>query len=1069
MQRLESQGSQEIPKDPKAGAREKVFLAEQAAEVGIKVLPGGSWGLHYSVGAEKRQEILTNALNGQHTADEIVDAIKPDALLYNEEDITSLGLEQVTGRIRDVSAQIAYYNYPRFAQFIEALQGTGATAETAQRLYDGIAQNRIRKSMMDAYGHTGRQQLGEALRQEAEASLTGIAGLPRAEKVLEALKLDWLCDDMGQIEPQIRDQALTQLSGDERLLFDRLKDPYEQFVQKGDPSSYASLVEEIKNTMPVIEALPQEGDEPSKSMQELQEELQEYMDDIGPVGTPKDPAIPPEDEDEYHTQKERQPEGIFFEITPKGTSKAPMVGYYISGHKSYYDQEAMTWSKKKELSPYDTVIEGDRRQTISGTIDAGVKAIPIPGHYALDASSLQYTGSKPELFRDQNGSFYLQSTGKSSFSIDFLEEETPFAAAPIDEDLESLYEGSLSAQTEMTISRLRGNVLEKAEQARQYLLAHHFYPGGGDIKIAQALQHKLRTESTSENYIQNLDASEYLECYSAHALFIAMMRKAGIAARLVMGDHIAKAKDGKAVIDTTTGHAWSEVWDGKDWVRVDATPNPKPEDVKKPQDQDAGEEEEDAETEQANDGGKEKPKDGKGQQKQQGEGSPSDQGEGQQDGQEGQPEGQQPGGSGGPGGLQEATDEEAQQAQSDLNGAKQTVDKAQQLQQTMDKALQDTDSFRDLDSLQKTLEQQADLFDDQKEKLKQKLETKEEQMKDEMKEKLEQMADDGFLDDQRRDELEQRLDETDLTSLDGLKRQIDRESRLFNEYEEIKDEVMSYVDDWYKYFVERLPPEPEIEIDEDSQARSGKFDRRSVMKARNLIFGTVKNPRVFRPSIKPRFLAAIVVDVSRSMGLGRDLQTPDQTKIKSARKLMVFYNELFTRISKEFGYIRYANYVFSDVVTRIKGFDQDYDSSQRYDYENGQSSTVKVRLMEMVRPQSGTNILDTVEEVARELNEQTYDYPEHASAFYFIGDGEDSYHNGPNVRRFLQLTDPDHGFGEHMLSAIMLGDESQRRQLADIFGDEHTTVAGDFDMLVEESMLKFAEDISEYVRNKKIQ
>ena len=53
-----------------------------------------------------------------------------------------------------------------------------------------------------------------------------------------------------------------------------------------------------------------------------------------------------------------------------------------------------------------------------------------------------------------------------------------------------------------------------------------------------------------------------------------------------------------------------------------------------------------------------------------------------------------------------------------------------------------------------------------------------------------------------------------------------------------------------------------------------------------------------------------------------------------------------------------------------------------------------------------------------------------------------------------------------MLSAIMLGDESQRQELAAIFGDEHTTVAPDFDTLIEQSMYKFDEDIEAYLRDK---
>ena len=168
-----------------------------------------------------------------------------------------------------------------------------------------------------------------------------------------------------------------------------------------------------------------------------------------------------------------------------------------------------------------------------------------------------------------------------------------------------LHRGAFSSKTEATLSKLIGSPIQKAEQVRQYILANHFYPGGGDLQKAQALQYKLRSESTGDNYLQNIDTSEYLECYSANTKFIAMMRKAGIPARLVIGHKVEGAKDGKSAITQSTGHAWSEIWDGKAWRRFDATPNPKPEDQKESGEDDKKSEKESAE--EARDGGIDKP------------------------------------------------------------------------------------------------------------------------------------------------------------------------------------------------------------------------------------------------------------------------------------------------------------------------------------------------------------------------------------------------------------------------------------------------------------------------------
>ena len=408
--------------------------------------------------------------------------------------------------------------------------------------------------------------------------------------------------------------------------------------------------------------------------------------------------------------------------------------------------------------------------------------------------------------------------------------------------------------------------------------------------------------------------------------------------------------------------------------------------------------------------------------------------------------------------MEEASDQDVSQGESDLSNAQEFSDKVNKEKHSLDQQVQDSLSFKDLQKLEQDT-QESDLFDDMKEDLQKKLESKEEQMKEEMKKNLDEMVEDGFLDEERRQELEDQINEKLLEELDSLKQQIEKENVMFSEYQDIKEEVMPLVDNWFEYFVERLPRQEEVELDEDSLTRQGAFNRHSVMKPRNLLFGTVKNPRIIKPSIKPKFLAEAVVDVSGSMA---------GEKLNRARKLLVFYNELFSRIGDEFGYIRYANTVFSDTVKEIKTYDQEYDSPIRYDWGDGAKSTVKVRLMESLIAGGGTDMLPAIKKAAGELNKETFEYPDYASALYFIGDGGDTSGNAQRIKEFLRINEAEHGFGEHMLSAIMLGDESQRQELAAIFGDEHTTVAPDFDTLIEQSMYKFDEDIEDYLKDKTI-
>lgn len=406
--------------------------------------------------------------------------------------------------------------------------------------------------------------------------------------------------------------------------------------------------------------------------------------------------------------------------------------------------------------------------------------------------------------------------------------------------------------------------------------------------------------------------------------------------------------------------------------------------------------------------------------------------------------------------MSDASDSDISEAESQLQAAKEQLERVNEQKRQLLEQLQQAQQFQELEKLKEQIAE-SDLFDDLREELKNMAEAKEQQKKGEIKDELDAMTDDGFMDDERRNQLEQELEQRTAAELDQIREAIERENRLYHEYDSIREEVRPLVEEWFRFFAERLPRHEEVEQDEDSLTRQGSFNRRSIMRPRNLLFGTVKNPRQIKPSVHPRFLASVLVDVSGSM---------EGQKLRDARKLLVFYSELFSRISEAFGYIRFSVDIFSDGVTSIKDFEQEYDSPQRYDFGDGAPSTVKVRLMERLRTQGGTNMLAGIQRAAAGLNRQRERYPDYASAMYFIGDGGDTCGNAQNIREFLKRNDAERGFGEHLHSAILLGDESQRRELADIFGDDHTNVAPNFDELIEQSMGKFADDIEAYLRDK---
>lgn len=1038
---------EKTPAKTRKPLREMLLISEQAAETGVKVLPAERWALHYKASAAERAAALEAVRSGSSDAAAAAKKLAPDAILYDVRDLQTKGFELVAARIRELSAYAANFDYMKFARFVEGLRGHELTLDDAERLYGSVARSRIQKRLIDSYGRTGREQMRSALNAEAEAALASIETLPRTDKVFAALKLDWLAESARQIDRADRDRAVVALSGDERDLYSRLRDAYRAYVDHGDEASYARLVDAVREHLPLV-LKPLGGEKPSETMRELEDELKPFEDQVGPPGTSEDPGIPPDDADEYHTpppgaageSREKQAARPIFEITP------PLAGRYASGRKSYFDRKTLTWSKKKKLLPYAAAAVGGKRHRLSGALDRGLKSLPLPVGYALDAASLNVSGAKAELFRDQNGCAYIQADAPCTFSVELSKENTPFTGPPIPEDTQPLAGGALSSETEDLARRLVGSPLDKAEAARQHLFAHHFYPAGGDLVAAQALQYKLRHgSSSSDAYLANLDRSEYLECYSANTLFIHLLRRAGVAARLVVGHRVEGARKGKSVIDASTGHAWTEVWDGASWRRFDATPPAKPEDPKPQSEKDkAGR---DAAPE-ADDNGVDSPQEG-------GEAQPGGKSGKKQAG--GKPQGGQPQPGGDPTqGMSEASDAEASEAAAEASEAKQSLDRMEAAQKEMQKQVEAAGQFKDLEAMRKQLTEQ-ELLDEMKEELSERLDAKEEQLIEEMKEKLDRMVDDGFLDEDERRRLEEKLTTEELEALDRVRAQLDAEARLYDEYENIREEVAPLVDKWFRYFAERLPRQEEIESDEDTLARQGVASRKAVMRPRNILFGTVKHPRQIRPSIKPKFLSSLVVDVSGSMG---------GEKLTNARKLLFFYAELFDRISKEFGYIRFSVHIFSDAPTEIKSFEHDYGAPTRHEFPGGKRMTIKARLMEELHTQGGTNMLDAVKQAADSLSREAAEYPDYASAMYFTGDGGDTCGNTENIRKFLSTNNAEHGFGDHMYNAIFLGNEQERAALATIFGDEHTKVAGDFDTLIERSMEQFEDDLEAYLANK---
>ncbi|USN54931.1 MAG: transglutaminase domain-containing protein [Candidatus Peribacteria bacterium] len=139
-----------------------------------------------------------------------------------------------------------------------------------------------------------------------------------------------------------------------------------------------------------------------------------------------------------------------------------------------------------------------------------------------------YQGKEaPKFLVDQHNCVYLQSTTKQLVSFNFCFEQTDNTSLPIPEDSEDIVFEKLTDATELLLQQISSEpALKQAARIKSHIISHK--------KYNTTKQGTLRLQSNRNTYIANLDASTILECYSANSLFVALCRKKGIPARLVV-------------------------------------------------------------------------------------------------------------------------------------------------------------------------------------------------------------------------------------------------------------------------------------------------------------------------------------------------------------------------------------------------------------------------------------------------------------------------------------------------------------------------------------------------------
>nr|MDD3720710.1 transglutaminase domain-containing protein [Candidatus Gracilibacteria bacterium] len=731
-----------------------------------------------------------------------------------------------------------------------------------------------------------------------------------------------------------------------------------------------------------------------------------------------------EDQDEYipHDMEfgeNLDEESRFAEISPG------FIGYFTSGKKSYFDNITNLWSKKKNLNPLNHQIDTTKRSySYAGTLPKGTTSIPLPEGSLPDINSIHFTGKTTPIFQiDQNNCLYITSQEKQYISFKFYINQSLQLNGPIQEDSKKIVFDKLTNNTKDFLEFIKNNDSKtKALKIKEYILKTK--------KYSTRLQGTLRDKSSSKNYISNLDKSDVLECFSANSLFVGLAREVGIPARLVVGHMVQSLdKDGKSLLSSNNGHAWSEIWNEKigKWERIDATPTTKEDGSESNENLDQNQSGQDKATDSNID------QNGQGQSgnqpgcQSQGNSQASEEKSGEQGSQTGN--GNQSGGDGQQGGGKSTSEvlEELIKKAKDDNLTKQ----AENLKKTIEKLEKASKKEEIRDILDKS--GLTDFAKDMVDKV-----GNEEILKQE-KENLKNIDDEKSVDNALENSL---LDEDFKSKLQDYAREIkkdiqeqkikmksemekmgfsEEELRLYKLYKELEKELEPEVKKQIKALEKILPPVFRIEEDRDNHHKSGTKIGNSGKLVNYAVTG---DERIFRRNKEIaeineiNMFETIIIDRSGSMG---NFETPN-SPLREAIKAAIIRAKVL-----EYFKVNFSIVIFDTEMEEIMEFGEKFSDKRK--------NNIPSRLMRAIMKSGGTDIgqplsyvFESMKRYARKNGQKSF------GNISFLGDGEPTNGLKDSVLKALIKQIRGQNFG---LTAYYINGSSQNISgLQEYFGDE---------------------------------
>ncbi|HCW32016.1 MAG: channel [Candidatus Peregrinibacteria bacterium GW2011_GWF2_39_17] len=260
------------------------------------------------------------------------------------------------------------------------------------------------------------------------------------------------------------------------------------------------------------------------------------------------------------------PRAWYYEISP------PLEGNYTTTVYSLYN--GREWEIDEiSLSDYAFGEGLEDIHTLSGKARQEI-IIPLPEGYRIKSDSITTNpGTTVIVKQDQYGIAHLifGSALPVEYSLEFSKDETyQENTPPSSVETEDILRGApLQEDTQALVDELgrRDDLspLEKAQKIKEFIVEQFFY--SKDASVSEYYH-----ENGSREFMKRLDQTRKADCDVANTFFVALCREIGIPARR-LGGYGAIPHDGKTILTGGDGrHGWAEIWEGTQWISMDATP-----------------------------------------------------------------------------------------------------------------------------------------------------------------------------------------------------------------------------------------------------------------------------------------------------------------------------------------------------------------------------------------------------------------------------------------------------------------------------------------------------------------